>query len=86
MLGKNDSCVVSYLRKIYQNAIIPFLSYDVTVIWWIKPCHKNRMTTRVITFWRVHISSLTTSISTIRFLSEIILSLKAIKSHFERVT
>ena len=40
------------------------LSYDVAVIQWITSCHKNHMTTRVITFWRVHATSLTMSVST----------------------
>ena len=39
------------------------------------------MTTRVITLWRVHVTSLKTSMSTMRFLIEIMLSLEAIKSH-----
>ena len=39
--------------------------------------HKNHMITRVIT-------SLTTSVSTMRFLVEIMLTLKAIKSHLKR--
>ena len=38
------------------------------------------MTTRVITLWRVHVMSLTTSVSTIHFLIEIKIILKAIKS------
>ena len=37
-----------------------FLSYYVAVIQWITSCHKNRMTTRVITHWRVCVTSLTT--------------------------
>ena len=40
--------------------------------------YKNRMTTRVITLWRVHVMSLTTSVSTMRFLLEILSILKAI--------
>ena len=47
------------------------LSYDVAVIQWITSCRKNRMTTRVIMPWRVDVTSLTTSVSTIRFLAEI---------------
>ena len=43
-----------------------YLSYDVAVIPWITLCHKNRMTTRVITLWRAHVTSLTTSVSTMR--------------------
>ena len=58
------------------------LSHDVAVIQWITSCHKNRMTTRVITLWRVNVTSLTTSVSTIRFVAEIVFVLKAIKSHF----
>ena len=45
-----------------------FLSYDVAVIQWITSCHKNRMTTRVITLWRGDVTSLTTSVSTMQFL------------------
>ena len=59
------------------------MSYDVAVIQWITSCHKNRMTTRVILLLRVHVTSLTTSVSTMRFLLEILSILKAIKSHFK---
>ena len=55
----------------------------MAVIQWITSCHQNHMTTRVITLWRVHVTSLTTSVSTMRFLNEIIFVLKAIKSHFK---
>ena len=67
------------------HKIIPenVLSYDVAVIQWITSCHKNRMTTRVITLWREYVTSLTTSVSTVRFLLEILSILKAIKSHFK---
>ena len=58
------------------------LSYDIAVIQWITSCHKNRMTTYVKTLWRVDVTSLTTSVSTMRFLIEIMLILKTIKSHF----
>ena len=57
-----------------------YLSYDVAGIQWITSCHKNRMTTRVIALWRVCITSLTTSMSTMRFHIELISILKAIKS------
>ena len=50
-------------------------SYDVAVIQWIMSSHKNRKT-KIVT-------SLTTSISSMRFLNEIIFILKAIKSHFK---
>ena len=42
------------------------LSYDVAVIQWITSCCKNRMTTRVITLWRVDVMSLTTSTSVLK--------------------
>ena len=59
------------------------LSYDITVIHWITSCHKNRMTTRVITLWCVCVTSLTTSVSTMRFHIELMLILKAVKSRFK---
>ena len=59
------------------------LSYDVAVIQWITSYHKNHITTRVITLWRKRVTSLTTSMSTMRFLIEIIFILKAIKYHFK---
>ena len=52
-------------------------------IQWITSCHKNRMTTRVITLWRVHVTSLTTSMSTVRFLVETKFILNATKSRFK---
>ena len=57
------------------------LSYDVAVIQWITSCHKSGMTTRGIMPWRVDVTSLTTSVSTMRFLAEIKFILVAIKSH-----
>ena len=60
-----------------------FLSYDVPVIQRIASCYKNRMNTRVITLWWVDATSLTTSVSTMRFLAEIMLILWAIKSHLK---
>ena len=60
--------------------LIYISSYDVAVMQWITSCHKNRMTTRVMTLWRVHVASLTASVSTIRFLVGIIFILKPIKS------
>ena len=60
-----------------KNSILGL--YDVAIIQWITSCHKNRMTTRVMTLLRVHVTSLTTFISTI----EIVFILKAMKSHFE---
>ena len=46
-------------------------------------CHKNRITLPVITIWRVHVTSLTTSVSTMQFRIEIMFILKATKSHFK---
>ena len=44
--------------SIYIIKIIMFIIlYDVAVIQWITSCHKNRMTTRYIKFWRVHVTS-----------------------------
>ena len=61
-----------------------YLSYDVAVIQWVMSCHNNRVTTRVIiTLWRVHVTSFTTSVSTTNFLIEIKLILKAIKYSFK---
>ena len=60
-----------------------YVSYDVAVIQWITLCLKNRMTTRVITLWRVDVTSLTTSVSTMRFLLEILSIFKAIISSFK---
>ena len=39
------------------------LSYDVAVFQWITSCHKNRMTTRVLTLLREYVTSLTTSVT-----------------------
>ena len=43
----------------------------------------NRLTTREITLRRVYVTSVTTSVSTMRFHIEIMFNLKAIKSHFK---
>ena len=55
------------------------LSHGVTVSQWLTSCHKNRMSTRVITFWRIHVTLLTTSVSVVCFLIETVLILKAMK-------
>ena len=41
------------------------------------------MTTRVITLWRVDVTLLTKSVSAMRFLIEIMFTVKAIKYHFK---
>ena len=61
------------------SSVMTPLSYDVAVIQCMTSCHKNRMTT----LCRERVTSLTTFVSTIRFLNEIMLILKAIKSHFK---
>ena len=74
----------SYLfQRSKQEFMQNKLSYDIAVIQWITSCHKNRMNTRVITLWRVHATSLTTSVPTLGFLTEIKFILKAIKSHLK---
>ena len=40
------------------------LSYDVAVFQWITSCHKNHMTTHVITLLREYVTSLVTSVTT----------------------
>ena len=64
-----------------------YLSHDVAVIQWIKSCHKKKkrisMTTRVMIFWRVHVATLATTLSTVGFLFEIMIILKAIISNFK---
>ena len=58
------------------------ISYGVSIIRWITSCHKNRMTTCVIILWRERVTPLTTSVSAMRFLLQILSILKAIKSNF----
>ena len=61
-----------------------YLSYDVAVIQWITSCHKIRIHDHtVITLWRDNVRSLTTSVSTMRFLLELLPISKAIKSSFK---
>ena len=70
-------------RTMFLYISYAYLSHDVTVIQWITSCHKNNMTIREITLWHVYVMSLTTSVSTIRLLLEILFNLKAIESHFK---
>ena len=49
---------------------------NVPVMQWITYCHKNHMTTRVITFWRIHVASLKTAVSTMLFLNELMFILE----------
>ena len=41
--------------------------YDVAVIQWVTSCHKNHMSARVITLWRVHVTSFSTCVATMCF-------------------
>ena len=69
------------MKLVHPSVLVyAYLLYEVVVIQWITSCHKNRMTTCVITFWHVHVTSLTTSLSTKRFLIEIMLTLKVLIS------
>ena len=43
------------------------LSYDVAIFLRIMSCYKNHMTAHEITLWRVHVTSLTTALSTMCF-------------------
>ena len=72
-----NSVLYSTMTQLCKSNI---LSYDFAVIEWITSCKKTRMTTRVITLWRVYVTPLTTSVSAVRFLAEIMFILKAIKS------
>ena len=80
MSGFSRQIYIHFHHYLSKNLV---LSYDVAVIQWITSCHKNCMTTRVMTLRRVSVTSLTTPVSTMRFLSEIMFNLKAIKSHFK---
>ena len=71
-LSKQECSTYSYI----------YLSYDFAVIRWIKSCHQNHMTTRVITLWRVDVMSLTTCQQCVFFL-EILPIFEAIKSSFK---
>ena len=71
------------LTKFVNAFVKTRLSYDVSGIQWITSCHKNCMTTRVITLWRVDVMSFATPVSTMRFLLEILSILKAIKFNFK---
>ena len=80
---KQISKVLIKMISLYDNEVLYYfyLSYNVAAIQWTTLCHKNQMTTRVITLWRVHLTSLTTSMSTICFLIEIMFILKKINSN-----
>ena len=63
---------------IYAKGTYSGLLYDVAVIQWITSCHKNHMTTCVIILWREDVTSMITSVSTLRLLLEILCNLKEI--------
>ena len=68
----------------YSEMVENILSNDVAVIHWITLCHKNRMTTRVITLWQVSVMSFTASVSIMSFLIEIMFILKATSLAFKK--
>ena len=63
----------------YETAVIQLL----TSFQWLTSCHKNCLTTRIITLWCEPVTSLTASMSTTHFLNEIMFILNVIKSHFK---
>lgn len=72
----NAIAVIQWITSCHRSFMTTFydiLLYDVVIIQWITSCHKNRKTVRVITFWRVHGTSLTTTSLAKRFLIEIML-------------
>ena len=84
MLCSSMSCHMLPTLVFKTGEVLHVLSYDVALNQWITSCHKNHMTTRVITLWRERITSLTKSASTMRYQNEKMFILKAIKSHFKR--
>ena len=73
---------ITFDEYIWDSPQIPSI-YDIAVVTWITSCHKNRMAIRIITLWRVHVTSVATSASTVRFLIDIMFIFKAIISHFK---
>ena len=63
-----------------KASLIIILSYDIAVIQWITSCHKNRMSTRVITLWRIYVKPLTTSVSTMHLIIEIMFIINRAKA------
>ena len=80
LLSYRGSSIILIRKRIFDtDIVIDLLSYDGAVIQWLTSCNKNRMTTCVLTLWCVHVTSLTTSASTMCFLIEIMIIVKAIK-------
>ena len=71
------------MRQKEVDGMSIYLSNDVSVIQWITLCYRSCMTTRVITLWRVQVTSLITSVATMRFIIDIMFILKTIKSHLK---
>ena len=65
-----------FLYKTYS------VRYDINLILWTTLYRKNGMIAGVILLWRIHVTSLTKTMSTC-FPIEIIFYLKAIQSHFK---
>ena len=77
------SCLPAWKTKPFKMQKKKKKSYDVAVIRWIMSCHKNCMTTLVITLWHIYLTSLTTSVSTMCCLIKVMLISKVIKCHFK---
>ena len=80
--------IFSIRNRIVDTTLSMTLRLHIAVIQWITSCHKNRMATSVITHWREHVTSLTTSVSTIRFFFvfffvKLKFIMKAIKPYFK---
>ena len=58
----NPSCRTrNFTSDFFALIISGFIIRDVAVFQWITSCHKNHMTTRVLTLLREYVTSLTTS-------------------------
>ena len=69
------------VSKVVKRNKYYLLSYDVAVFQWITSCHKNRMTTRVLTLLREYVTSLVTSVITMLIFIGNMSTFKAIKSY-----
>ena len=77
-VSSNAVTSVAVVHSAFCFVLFLILNYHLMSLFfqWITSCHKNRMTTRVITLWRVFVKSLTTSVSAMHCLSEIIFILR----------
>ena len=75
-MGRMSTCVKFSVLALFYAQTDRKTVY-VAIIQRITSCNKNRMTTCVITFWYIHV----TSLKTMGFLIEKMFNLKLIKSH-----